>query len=315
MTWIKQNKFLTGFLIVMLAGVGAFGWLLFSAKGKYDDAAAAYETQKNDRNRLHNLVPYPSAVNLKTLQEEKAQAVEAIDSLQKSLAANQLPLEAITPEKFQDDLRTAVNEVKGLAGPRIPPGNKFYLGFDKYETAPPDKDATGPLARQLKTIVWVIEKFIDANAIEIRELKRDELPEEAGRAKTAKEEKTAAGSRSRTDKGTPKGDAGGKPLVTKSGFDLTVLADQEAIRKALNAIVASTEHFLIPRVVEIRSDNPKAPSRGGELGAPEPAPAAPPGTAPNPAGAAAGEKFIVGEERVILNLRLEAANFADVASK
>ena len=37
MNWIKQNKFLSGFIAVMVIGVGALGYLLFTAKSRYDE--------------------------------------------------------------------------------------------------------------------------------------------------------------------------------------------------------------------------------------------------------------------------------------
>ena len=45
MSWIKQNKFLTGFITFMAIGVGAIGFLLLQAQGRYAEVRTEYETK------------------------------------------------------------------------------------------------------------------------------------------------------------------------------------------------------------------------------------------------------------------------------
>ena len=59
MNWIKANKFLTGFLAVMLVGIGALGYLLLTASGAYDSATENYNSKATEFNRLET----PSALS------------------------------------------------------------------------------------------------------------------------------------------------------------------------------------------------------------------------------------------------------------
>ena len=52
MNWIKQNKFLSGFIAVMVIGVGALGFLLFQAQSRYGEARTEYESKASELNRL-----------------------------------------------------------------------------------------------------------------------------------------------------------------------------------------------------------------------------------------------------------------------
>src|SRR4029434_3242903 len=71
MNWIKQNTFLAGFIAVMVIGVGALGYLLFSASSHYEEVRTDYAAKAKELNRLETLKPYPEAGNLKQLDEQK----------------------------------------------------------------------------------------------------------------------------------------------------------------------------------------------------------------------------------------------------
>src|SRR6266511_4435398 len=115
MDWIKQNKFLTGLLLIILIAGGALGFLAFSANTKYNAARETYPTKASELNRLQTAQPYPEQDNVKKMQEVQKAHQAAIDALHKDLIKAQVPLKPLTPEKFQDNLREAVRRVSAKA--------------------------------------------------------------------------------------------------------------------------------------------------------------------------------------------------------
>src|SRR5258708_4633903 len=143
MNWIKENKFLFGFLVVMIIGVGVGGWFLFGAMGRNDEAMENYQRRVGELNRLQRLPIFPNKKNLDKIVGQQTEVNTEVSALASSLAAQQIPVEDITPEQFQDKLKAAVTAVKNKADQSSPavgyPKPKFFLGFDPYETAPPTK--------------------------------------------------------------------------------------------------------------------------------------------------------------------------------
>ena len=317
MNWIKENKFLAGFIAVLLIGIGVLGWLVLSAKTAMEESESTFASQTTELNRLQGLSLFPNQENVKKLDEQRKQVEAAFKDLQKSLAANEIPLEPMTPIEFQDSLRKTVISIREKAGTYTNLGEKFYLDFDKYETEPPDKDAAAPLGRQMKAITWVVEQFISARAATLK-IARNPLPEEASKARQAQTPAPGPGNQSRG-----KADDKGKNLVTKSWFEIVVLMDEAGFRDVLNKIVTSPDQFFIPRVVEVKNDKPEPPVREiAPVAVVAPAPVDPAAT-PAAAGAVAKPadapgavgKYIVGEEKVEVTLRIEIVDFADVAAK
>ena len=109
---------------------------------------------------MRHLALYPNAKNLKALEAQKDEAAQMVAAFQGQLTTREFPAKEITPQEFQDELKravTAVVEKAGAAQLELPK-EKFYLGFDPYETRPPEPEAVGPLTQQLQTIQWVMEK-------------------------------------------------------------------------------------------------------------------------------------------------------------
>ncbi len=314
MNWFKENKFLAALLVILVLGVGAFGCLIFSARGKLVEATDAYESLANERSRLHNLKPYPSPENVKELTAQKEQATAKITELHKALAATELPVEPLSPVQFQDKLRAAVTEVTTLAGANTKLPDKFFLGFERYETTTPDAAAAPLLGRQLKAIQWLVTRLIENKVTEIGEFNREPLPEEGG--KEAAPAPPPPSGQSRGGK-TAKDEKIGPPLVQPHGIELTVTGDQSALRAVLNDIVGSKDQFFIPRLIRFKNEKDRPPQR--ETAAPTVAadpgdPNAPAVPSAPAAGAAAGATpgtYIVGLEKVSMTLRLEMVDFAE----
>lgn len=328
MNWIKENKFLFGFLIVMVLGVGAGGWFLLEAKGRSTEATENYQRRIAELNRLQRLPIFPNQKNLEKIVAQQTEVNTEVSKLASTLIAQQFPVEDLTPEQFQDKLKAAVTAVKNKAEQSSPPVKlpepKFFLGFDPYETAPPPKEAAGVLGRQLKAIEWLCNQMIDNKIAELRPINRELLPEEKGRAK-APEAKPATPAKAAPGKPGDKSAKGGSRYeVEKHPITLVFVTEQSRFRALLNAIVANKSQFFIPRLVSVKNEKPQAPPRVVEAVAP--APSAVPGApgAPSPDAAAAPAvpaapvvpaTYIVGEEKVEVTLVLDLVDIREGGSK
>ena len=302
MNWIKQNKFLSGFIACMVVGVGALGFLLFQAQGQYAEARTEYETKVGELNRLEGMKPYPESANLKQIEEQKALHVAAIGALHKNVAAAQIPLEPLAREQFQDKLREAVTRITakakdgGLALPAM-----FYVGMEKYQSEPPLPEAAPALGRQLKALEFILMKMVDEGIVGIAKFERETLPEEEGKGK--KEKETPG------KQGAPggKGEKAAKNLVAYHSVQIEFTAEQSRFRSFLNAIVAEKGQFYVPRLVVVKNEKESAPPRVQ--------PGQPGNNPPGPGGDDGNAKYTFGAERVMVSLVLDIVDFAEVAAK
>lgn len=331
---MKDNKFLTGFLITTFVGAGALGFLLFQAKGKYTEASTAYADKVAELQTLQGGKPYPDEANYKKVLELQKNHQQAIHDLQKQLAAAEIPVEPMTPEKFQDNLREAIKRVRTLAaqkgtqiGDKDGGTDKFSLGFEVYESQPPKPEAAAPLGRMLKAIETVVTEVINSGAVKITaDVKRSPLPEEeAGQSKPpVAQPKGGASSKKGQDEA---------PLVKRYPFDIKFSARETSVRTFINNVVSNKQQFFVPASIRITNQQPAGPSKGGLSAAPDsPAPVAAtpadpnaPQPAPTPntsevpqapvAASSTGEalKFVVGEEQLDVEARIEVVDFAEPA--
>jgi len=289
MNWIKENKFLAGFLGVVIILAGGLGYLIYVGLGNYTQTGDDYNTQSRELQRLEALVPYPDEANLKKQRDLKDAYVADVVNLEKELAAVQFPLVPARPEEFQDILKTKVDAIIQRAaqtGVKIP--DKFYLGFDVYQATPPKGDAAAPLVRELKAIDLVVNTLLNDKVDAVLDVKRPSISEEA----TAK----GGGNQSSQSK-----------LVSKTPFEVTFIADQNRFRRILNDISSSQKQFFIVRDLTIKNEKEEGPKRGDEL-------AAAPGT-DNQGGQAPRLQFIVGTEKLMVTAKIEMVDFTTPATK
>ena len=258
MNWVRENRFLSAFLGVMLAGVGALGYLLFSAYGDFSEVSGQYEKQAAELRRLQSLTPYPDEENVRKLEEQKDDFIARIGSLQTSLAAMEFPREPLTPEQFQDKLRASVSATQEKAkqgGIKLP--DKFYLGFDQYQAVPPKTAAATPLGWQLKAIELAVNQMLDSKIDSLTAITRAPLPEE-GEAKSG-----------RPDAGVAKGTApkAAAPLAVAYPFSVSFVADQSRFRKILNDLASTSKQFFIVRSLGVKNENEKGPPRSEAVAA------------------------------------------------
>jgi hypothetical protein len=137
-------------------------------------------------------------------------------------------------------------------------------------------------------------------------LKRPELPEEKAKGGAPKGGNKKAG-----------GDGSGKgrqDLVSKQPFDLVIKCRQHLLASVLNTVIGpKAPQFYIPRLIRIKNEKEKGPSRVVADVAP-PAPVQDP-NAPKAPDQRPTTNYIVGEEMIEAAIRLEVVDFAEVAAK
>ncbi len=317
MNWIKENKFLTGYLAVLAAAAGVLIFLVFDAKGKFDDAQSAYNQQADELNRLEKLPLYPNAINLRKREDQKQDHQIRINELEAKLLQYQIPVEPITPEAFQDKLRASATEFAqhaNDAGMKLP--EKFFMGFERYQTEPPKPAAAPLLYRELRAMELVLNDLPAHSVVELKSITREQLPEETGamHAETAAPSRPgqAAAGGAHADKAAAQ--------VAKHPFEIIFLAPKGAFQIILNDVATNKTQFMIPRQIIAHNEKDKGPTRdeAGQASTPPSGAAAAPAQAQpaHPAAAPAISKpadttptFIVGEERVEVTMRVEVVDF------
>jgi hypothetical protein len=279
MTWIRENKFLAGFFGFILVAAAGLGFLIYQAYGHFGEVDDNYKQQIEKLNGLQSAVPYPDQGNLNKAKEQQTAYVGNIKNLLQDVAAVQFQMEPLTPEAFQDNLRATVNSVTAKAAPKQLP-DKFGLGFERYLTETPRKEAASTLGRELKAVEFIVNELIDSKVESITSVIRPPLPEENGTI-------------------TPKGKL---PLVTKEEFDVTFICEQGRFRKILNELVDTKKQFYIIRLLRVKNQALTSPSKNptGAAAAATPAPGSKD---------AGGLHYILGTEKLEVTLKLEIVDF------
>ena len=310
MNWVRNNRFLAGFLAVMLVGIAGLGFLAYSAYGRYSAVDDQYKTQVTELKRLEALAPYPNQPNQAKYEELRKNYGLAVRDLQTTLASSDPAPEnpPPTPLQFQDRLRKTVEDTVGAAqasGVEIVPKEKFYLGFEQYSGTPPDAAATPLLSSELNAINDLVSILLRNKHIEaLISIKRGPVPGEAGATAPAP-----------ALPGRPAAPAAA-PLVVKYPIEIAFTALPNSFREILNTITASKRLYIV-RALQVKNQMDKGPSRTletapGVPGAPVPGAAAPtdPNAPPLPEKTAPALRYVVGQERLDIILRIELTSVA-----
>lgn len=312
MSALKQNPFLVGFGVVMAIGIGALGYLTYSASDEYSKANDEFQSASAELKRLQGGKPYPDKDNLKKVEDQKKALQAKINELQSSLSSLKLKVEDISPTGFQDKLRDTVARIAAKAqeaNVKLPATDKekFYLGFNVYQGEPPKGPAAPPLYRELRAIESVMNLILETKNVEVKELVRSEIKEE-------KNPKPAASTPGNKNKQTLGED--GPKLLEKENFTIKFSTTQENFQRILNGIVTHKEQFFIPRYVVIQNEKPDAPAKQLAVAAVPSTPLADNSANPaaaNPAGAAGAPavpeapklEYVFGKELVEVTLELD----------
>jgi len=301
MNWFKENPFLAGLVVITLAAAAVLGYLISQSVSAYSTSCESYTAAIAKLHSLQNKIPFPSEANQKALQAGLDSYSTRIQAFQSQLAKMKIPLdEKITPQQFQDGLRTAVNDIraKAEAGGVGLPAN-FYFGFDQYQSQVPSEQAAPALFRQFRVIQSIVARLVDFKVASVDSIARPPLAEELGTQPAASKKSDAQ-----------------EPVLKKLPFDIAFTAEQGKFRVAFNSLLGS-DQFLVVRSVGIQNTNPQAPSKNaggsGSQAASNP-------FSPSTDGSAHGGsdkkslQVILGRELVKAVLHLDMLDFAEPAA-
>ena len=340
MSWVSENKFLTGFGVVMLAGVGTLGWFTWSAMGKYEDAAGGFDAAHSQLKKLQETKPSLSEAHLKELLAQKQELTDKIGAFQKELKSRVLPIEPIKKEAFQDKLKETVARVAAKAAiAKVERPKEFYMGFAEYQSKPPDDKAAPALARELHAIELVMDVLINTGNLDLDEFHRDPLAEE-GRMVRTDDQQGGPGKR----RGAGENSGGG--VVGRNGLRIKFTSSDDALRKILIGLANHKQQLFVIRNVSVASKQTESPQRvaaalpfplpgvaptseqpaatpAAAAAAPVTNPAAPvpaPATAPKPAAPAPALNegpltYVFGTEKIMSTIDLEVLNIEEPQAK
>lgn len=308
MTWLKENRFLAALVTATIALGAAAVFLMTQSMAEYHEAVDAYSIAVQKLHALQDRSPFPNAQNLEKNRALVEQYKAQLDTLRAQVQKMQAPAPAeVQPQKFQDDLRSAVSRVEEKAqnvGVELPKG--FYLGFSQYANSLPSEAAAPRLALQLRIIEKIVTSLIDFKVQSIDTLNRLPLPEESG---------IVAGGLKPAEAKQPDSQPKGFEALP---FDLAFTAEQGKVRVAFNSLLDS-DQFLIVRNLAMQNTARVGPpvSRESATGIPPKAPAAAAVPGANTGGAAAARgvpsanelDVILGRELVKASLRVEIIDF------
>ncbi|MDD5350003.1 MAG: Amuc_1100 family pilus-like protein [Chthoniobacteraceae bacterium] len=291
---LGQNKFLVGLGGALLVGCLGLGWMVFQSYSAFDTANTQYDELKSKLQRLQTLPLYPKASNLTILEDQKKAAADSAVALHQQLLPMAFPLEPLTPEQFQDQLSaTAKKLVDKAAANGVALSDKLYLGFAEYKTSTPKPEAAAALGRQLKCIALAVDTMIDRKVTSINKITRTPLPEEADASKTAAAAPTPKATKS--------------ALFTKYPFRIEFTADQKSFQAALNDLSGTPKQFFIIQPVTIKNSGDKAPKKADPA---ERAPVADPAATAAATPKAEKMKYILGAEKLTVDLEFNSVVFA-----
>jgi hypothetical protein len=202
----------------------------------------------------------------------------------------EVPVAEISPQKFQDDLRVAADNLRKATANKTALPENFFFGFDAFRTQLPPQGETKELNREFLAIKSLIDAIVPLGITSI-----DSLVRHAGAAPAAPDPKAAP----------PKpNEPVAKPLAFDS-FTLGITAPQNSFISAFDKIPANPG-FLVVRSMTIENTSPTSPLKA-DIGKPKP------GTTPTPKTPGASEKLptVFGAESVKATLVFEILDFPE----
>jgi len=300
MNALKENPFITAVILVVVAGCGVLAFFGSGAFTTYQDTMAAYTQAVQKLQGLQNKVPFPDEANIKSAEALRDGYQEKLAGLKTQLGALQVPKEdGVSPQQFQDTLRSTVNAVVSraeVAKVQLPEG--FYLGFNDYKDNLPTERAAPELARQLTVITRIVEDLIGPNpenpgVKSIDALERTPLHVESGPGSPAKSPEDS------------------NPQIEVQSIMVGFTAEQGKFRIAFNNLLKNPQ-FLILRSLSITNSKTEGPPVAAA--ADSSAPASPFESTEVTSKAAASLNVLLGREVLQVNAALEIIHFPVPAS-
>jgi len=300
MNALKENPFITAVILVVVAGCGVLAFFGSGAFTTYQETMAAYTQAVQKLQGLQNKVPFPDEANIKSAEALRDGYQEKLAGLKTQLGALQvLKEDGVSPQQFQDTLRSTVNAVVSraeVAKVQLPEG--FYLGFNDYKDNLPTERAAPELARQLTVITLIVEDLIGPNpenpgVKSIDALERSPLHVESGAGSPAKSPEDS------------------NPQIEVQPIMVGFTAEQGKFRIAFNNLLKNPQ-FLILRSLSITNSKTEGPPVAAA--ADSSAPASPFESTEVTSKAAASLNVLLGREVLQVNAALEIIHFPVPAS-
>jgi hypothetical protein len=300
---LRGNSFLVVLGALTALGCGALIFLVVQAMTRFGETSETYGQAVRKLHSLQNRSPFPNVENLEKSQLLKGQYAAELSALRAQLESMQVRGSSdVQPQRFQDDLRSAVNlitEKAAVAGVELPKG--FYLGFSQYANSLPNERAAPALARQLSIINKIVTDLVDFRVRSIDNLDRLPLAEESSTPATPKQ----------GEGGTQRGkeDEAGPAGIVRLPFDLSFTAEQGKLRVAFNALLDS-DQFLLVRYLTLENTARVGPPISRAVASSQPLRSGQP-TGARSEGASAGNNLnvILGRELVKVSMRIEIIDF------
>jgi len=311
----------------LIAGGAVFGVLLlaeliFVALGGVEYARLTQElkTRYKRLSTLHNRTPFPSAGNVKVLEENRDELEYHVGELAAGVMGDPFPQDAVEAPDFSARAQDVIERFRkraGLSGVHLPAS--LEVGFAKYASggAVPDIRNVPRLSRQLYSVERVVDVLVQSGVDSIEGLTRDTF-----------EDRSMAGlrvQRRRPRRNEAPVDADWKPsdltasVVQPDGLyyieriGVVFSCKEDAVWRVLNRLAAAP-HFMVGSEFAHTTDapvlkyNPEAVKRGGEQ-QDETLKYLAEGILEGKGALSRPERIIAGDESVQVRLVVEVYNF------
>jgi len=296
---LSVNRFLsapvTTFGICTLTCV----FLLFGSRKRFEATTDALNQTILEFNRLQNLAASPDELNLEIQRSQAAAYGSTVGKLKEEIKAQVLPVLPMQPNEFQARLRGVVTAITDRAhGNRVLLPDNFFLGFNQFAAALPDRAVASSLGQRLAQAEVLAGILIDARIDALRMFRF------RSSRRAMNPSSVLASSRLRRPKSEQTSAPGVGP-VEGSAIEMTFLSTPSAARRVLNQIAGAHNQVFVIRLLHIVNEKDKGPPRRQMTELPnvvelKTAPDEPTGRKPG-----AALDFIVGMERIQTSLTVE----------
>ncbi|MBQ7252732.1 MAG: Amuc_1100 family pilus-like protein [Kiritimatiellae bacterium] len=312
----KNLPLILGGVVFLLAAAG-LGYLAFAQFTRFDEGFERMEAANAKLAKLVNRKPFPSAANVKALEEQTKDFGAYLQDLTGRMREGQIEPTALNFSQFSgafEEMRTRLASAAGEHGVQIPP--QFDYGFKYYADGNmPVPDDMNRLVRQLDTVEMLSKVLYDAG---IKSIVSVERPVFEAAALAAAQNKGDEGRRRRRgdDDGNAATNAAASTeyadpdgLFTREHYVFRFTADDEALLGALAALSSCKPVTVVTKVTSENKARPQqlsVPAAGasGEKDA----------TGQNPAEPLPRElRVIAGKETPAVAVELDVYRFPEAA--
>ena len=288
MNWFKENPILSAILLLCLMIALSIGYFASEASTAYISANESLSSQVNTLSSLQK--KSPSQDNLNIITDGTKKYADALDNLKTTLRNLDPALEPIKPGDFQDKLREGVNALTKTAKEKnIKLPEKFFFGFDEYQSQLPSPETAPALNREFQILQKLLQNLLGLPVESINLLERD--------APTASVPTPTPTPPPSQNKSQPSSTPSSPPILS-ARFKLSFTASQEKTRSAIN-LIPKNEAFLIIRSLTMENTKPAAPSKKDP-------------TIPSKDKSPTSLQVLLGNESVKSDLLLEIIDFPNV---